>query len=1360
MSECHCFIKQKSNPMKKNYKLLIFASFFLINSMSAQNINLNWAKQIGGTDSEIGYCVKVDLNGNVYTTGTFRGTTDFDPGSGTFNLTSAGEEDIFISKLDALGNFVWAKRIGSVNSDLGSSINFDLDGNVYTTGTFFGTVDFNPGTGTYNLSSSGERDCFITKLDGSGNFVWAKRFGGITDDYCNSIAIDAYGNVLTTGQFMNTVDFDPGSGTYTLTAVSQDIFVSKLDASGNFVWAKQFGGEATKNGNSIAVDAGGNVYTSGYFYQTVDFDPGINTYNLTPLGTYNFDVFISKLSSSGNFVWAKQLGGTHDEFGNSIALDVSGNVYTTGNFSGSCDFDPGTGTYYMNSEGNIDIFVSKLNASGNFVWAKKMGGATSYDYDEGLSITTDANGNVYTIGRFNGIADFDPGPGIYNLICSDSYATFISKLNSAGDFVWAKMNNGGSTSVNIGYSIAVSNNEIVYTTGFFTNTVDFASSYPYYFLSSYGATDVFIANYSQSANNLPLVKITNTILNNPLFTTPKTLWEGNTTQTPETIKICADGSQATKIQFSNNTWISSENIKFLIESDPYGNNSDLTGFFINYSVEGDIITAEYSHPKYLPSSEGLFRSDNIRIVDNLNPGASIFTIPIRIYRAPVLFVHGLNGDATTFESMASSLVNNSFYTSVIRKVVDYHSTSKEAFSSNVDEIPKGINDLLDLSRNVFKYSAGKVDIVSHSMGGILSRLYLQSNYGYVYRGDVNKLITLNTPHSGSQFANWAVINPLVTTACGFSTLFFQSSWLCNGAGIDLQTYSYAIDHVLNSPSSLTHGHVPSHTVSTFIDNWDIGSCVNPIALAVLALNGLTVPIIFGFGEQMDGVVRLDSQIAGLNGLHTSIPIEQCHLGAAENSVIINDVTQLLCENPNSSKFSLVGFNPEDMKLKQSLFPILNEENAVSKLGSPSSFVNIISPLNGSSFNANQTIAITVTSDTSIKRIAFMMGNISLGVSYIDTTITSNTVTVNYLIPPEAQGQLEIDVIGFDPVNILASNSVTVNVTTNAIIDSIVTIPNHILVPVDNTNHFQVMGYFSDGISRDITLLSGVQFSTADNSIAKINTPGVIEGVSSDSTLLIVAFQDVSDTIPVYVYQDSTLSLPIFSSNTNVICGQNGVVTFYDLSSGNPQRIQWLFPGGSPETSIDSMPFINYATPGTYDVSLIATYPNKVDTLYMPGYITVSNPPESTLNFTNGNIYTSYTNGAAYLWYYNGTPIVNSNQSFILPDSVGEYYVDVMNDAGCIERSNSYFYSPFGINSLSDESHILLYPNPTLGTFTLDIGNYRSTRIKVINLLGSNIFESEIYLQKTSLDLSTYPAGIYFVQLYVVDKIYSKKLIIY
>jgi hypothetical protein len=301
----------------------------------------------------------VDGSGNVHTTGHFAGTADFDPGASTFNLTSAGSVDVFVSKLDSSGNFVWAVRWGGTSNDQGNSIILDGSGNVYTTGNFQGTVDFDPGAGTFNISNAGLNDVFVSKVDSSGGFVWAVKLGGTLTEQGKGISVDGLGNVYTTGNFSGTVDFDPSASTFNISAVGGDSFVSKLDPSGNFVWALKLGGTSFDEGLGIFVDGSGDVYTTGNFQDTADFDPRAGTFNLTSVG--DSDVFVSKLDSSGGFVWAVRWGGTSADQGRGVFIDGSGNVYATGIFNSTVDFDPGAGTSNLTAAGGDDVFVSKLS---------------------------------------------------------------------------------------------------------------------------------------------------------------------------------------------------------------------------------------------------------------------------------------------------------------------------------------------------------------------------------------------------------------------------------------------------------------------------------------------------------------------------------------------------------------------------------------------------------------------------------------------------------------------------------------------------------------------------------------------------------------------------------------------------------------------------------------------------------------------------------------------------------------------------------------------------------------------------------------------------------------------------------------
>ena len=332
----------------------------------------------GNSYNDQGVSVTTDDLGNVYTTGSFSNTVDFDPGVGTLNLISAGQEDIFIQKLNANGNLLWAKSMGGVGADYSRSVATDALGNVYTTGWFDTIVDFDPGVGILNLTSAGQEDIFIQKLDANGNLLWVKSMGGTSNDYGTAITTDALGNIYTTGYFDTIVDFDPGVGILNLTSAgASDIFIQKLDANGNLIWAKSTGGSSYEQAVSITTDALGNVYTTGSFFDTVDFDPDTITLNLISAGAT--DIFIQKLNANGNLLWAKSMGGSLYDAGTSTT-DSLGNVYTTGYFRDTVDFDPGVGTLNLISAGASDIFIQKLSqcytsyntdtqtACDNYIW--------------------------------------------------------------------------------------------------------------------------------------------------------------------------------------------------------------------------------------------------------------------------------------------------------------------------------------------------------------------------------------------------------------------------------------------------------------------------------------------------------------------------------------------------------------------------------------------------------------------------------------------------------------------------------------------------------------------------------------------------------------------------------------------------------------------------------------------------------------------------------------------------------------------------------------------------------------------------------------------------------------------------------
>lgn len=391
---------------------------------------LLWVKQIGGTGNDKAKSVITDNDGNIYVTGYFTGTVDFDPGSGLFNASSIAGRDMFILKMDSNGNFIWVKHIGNASVH---SITIDTKGNLYSTGGFTGNVDFDPGPGVHILNNTiWSTDAFILKMDTTGNMIWVAQITGQESNAGASIATDTSGNVHVLGTFKGTTDFDPDTGSINRSSNGySDVFIQKLDSNGKLIWIKTFGGLEDDKARTIVVDDKGNVYTNGLFYGTVDFDPGFGVKNIVSIGHY--DIFIQKLNRYGNLKWAKQIGGNNPDDSHPIAIDDMGNLYVTGFFwgknnsgVGTFDVDPGAGTLYLNSNGLFDFFINKLDVAGKLVWSKQIGGIGS---DEIFSISLDDFGNLYATGIFQDSVDFDFGAGVSNLHAVKNIDSYIFKMN-------------------------------------------------------------------------------------------------------------------------------------------------------------------------------------------------------------------------------------------------------------------------------------------------------------------------------------------------------------------------------------------------------------------------------------------------------------------------------------------------------------------------------------------------------------------------------------------------------------------------------------------------------------------------------------------------------------------------------------------------------------------------------------------------------------------------------------------------------------------------------------------------------------------------------------------------------------------
>jgi len=327
---------------------------------------LIWAKSIGGDINEGISAMETDASGNIYATGSFNSSQiDFDPGAGNSTFTNVNAEDIFVFKWDTDGDFIWAKTIKNPTQGASNSqaISVDNTGNVIVAGHFSGTMDFDPGAGTANLTGSGFFEGFVLKLDGNGEYVWAKSIGGIDSDVADGVGVDASGNVYVQGTFRGTVDFDPGAGTNTIVSNNNntDLYVLKLNSGGNFEWVKTLSGKNGESSKGLQLDSQGNIYNIGTFFNKVDFDPGTDSVILTSNPINLADAFIWKLDADGNYLWAGSFRGKGTENIFAFDIDANDNIYATGGFNLSCDLDPTADSLVIVPEGSNTPFVVKLD---------------------------------------------------------------------------------------------------------------------------------------------------------------------------------------------------------------------------------------------------------------------------------------------------------------------------------------------------------------------------------------------------------------------------------------------------------------------------------------------------------------------------------------------------------------------------------------------------------------------------------------------------------------------------------------------------------------------------------------------------------------------------------------------------------------------------------------------------------------------------------------------------------------------------------------------------------------------------------------------------------------------------------------
>ncbi len=374
-----------------------------------------------------------DSHGNSYITGWFRSSSLHFDSIEVRNKSAL--YDVFTAKYDPLGKLEWAQDAGGNGWDFGGSICVDPFDNIYATGFFSDSIMIG------SVLLPGPNKIFIAKYDSTGNVLWAKEYGDATVTY--DICTDLEGNIYIAGTFTGTTST---FGSFTLTNNSPsytDVFILKLDSSGNILWAKSAGGNNNDFASGISVDPFKNLYVSGYFSSNMILFDSTTFVNGHPSG---LDYYLAKYDSSGTLLWATGAGDQYNDEPNSLCSDASGNAYITGFFAGPT-LVIGSTTLTNPAVSIKETFIAKYNSDGTVAWAKSAGGT---DYDEAMDIDCDAYGNVYQTGWFvSSSITF----GSFVLPRIGSQDIFITKYDSSGNVIWAKSTGGLSSEMPSGISI-------------------------------------------------------------------------------------------------------------------------------------------------------------------------------------------------------------------------------------------------------------------------------------------------------------------------------------------------------------------------------------------------------------------------------------------------------------------------------------------------------------------------------------------------------------------------------------------------------------------------------------------------------------------------------------------------------------------------------------------------------------------------------------------------------------------------------------------------------------------------------------------------------------------------------------------
>jgi hypothetical protein len=426
-------------------------------------IKHGWART---TPTEAVQGITADSSGILFATGMLTDSVDLDPGPGQ-DLHSGDSKAFLVSytpRGDYLAGLSWGIDKAAWSYEMTRGVDVAVtDSSIYVIGLFTSTVDFDPGPGEA-IERVNEYDIhtFLSKFDKSGNFQWVRAFGPCEAE---DFGVDRDGNVYIVGTATMRADFnpDPDLTDYHFPPHGHGAFITHIKSDGSYGWTGVWG-EA--EGHGIAVRPNGYFIVTGGFAGTVDLDPGPEVSEHVASGEY--DVYLSSFTDYGQLLWTGVWGSEWAEddgdMGYAAAVDPDGDVYVTGFFTDQADFDPGPGVDMMYADAEQDVFLSKFDSSGQYLWARHWGGSWHSRDNIGNSLAVDHQGNIAVVGSAGSDCDFDPSPGT-DIFPSEGM--FVSQFNSAGDFQWAR-----SWPEQDVYDVTIGPDNSLFLCGYFKHTDD------------------------------------------------------------------------------------------------------------------------------------------------------------------------------------------------------------------------------------------------------------------------------------------------------------------------------------------------------------------------------------------------------------------------------------------------------------------------------------------------------------------------------------------------------------------------------------------------------------------------------------------------------------------------------------------------------------------------------------------------------------------------------------------------------------------------------------------------------------------------------------------------------------------------